>query len=734
MGRHDLYRQGPRRQPSPVLVAGSIVTGLNRSIMKTGLRAWSHAAVLGVLASPWLPSAGNGAPAPGAENAVQSVSDDMMSGVGWLSNSAKELTDALRPIFAATVDLPEQLRKVVENISDSSGGSLGLWALEIAATIALALVALRLARLPLARWRRAQLDVSADAPRLPALIAAFASDLVGVLALLVVVYLSHAAWFAADTVASKTAEPFVSALAYWRLILLPIDLVLRHDQAKLRLIEVSDLMARQLRDAASRLVALELFSTAMLRVLYRGGMAVPDVQFLGLCVGVVNAGAAFYFIQRVRRAAASAAVAEAGEGGRATRTVFERAGHPLAIAFVSLTLLAWLLGLTLKNIKPFWGLIDTAGILIGVWVLDMMVGAWLEHIAVAAKDPEGLERRAHWHRVIRHCVGVALWLGAAAVLVEIWVVDLARILPSEGWARYRGSVWSAVATLYIAYALCRIVFMHTERHIRPAIQAIPSNEPAPIATRLQTVLPLMRIFILITIALLAGLIALSNLGVNTTSLIAGASIFGLAISFGSQSLVRDIVSGIFFMADDAFRIGEYIDTGKLKGTVEGMSIRSLRLRHQNGQIHVIPFGQIQHVTNFSRDWTTVKFNLRLSHETDVEQLRKTVKQIGVEMMSDPELGPELIAPLKLQGVADIDPNALVVRLKFTARPVQPTFVYRAALKRIHKAFREKGIEFSSPTVFVQARGSAGVPVEESAQLVSMAGAVASQPAPKSETG
>src|SRR5207244_6796405 len=105
------------------------------------------------------------------------------------------------------------------------------------------------------------------------------------------------------------------------------------------------------------------------------------------------------------------------------------------------------------------------------------------------------------------------------------------------------------------------------------------NEPAPIATRLQTVLPLMRIFILITIALLAGLIALSNLGVNTTSLIAGASIFGLAISFGSQSLVRDIVSGIFFMADDAFRIGEYIAPGKHKGTDERITVRSLPVQH-----------------------------------------------------------------------------------------------------------------------------------------------------------
>jgi len=115
---------------------------------------------------------------------------------------------------------------------------------------------------------------------------------------------------------------------------------------------------------------------------------------------------------------------------------------------------------------------------------------------------------------------------------------------------------------------------------------------------------------------------LTSLGINITPLIACASVVGLAISFGSQSLVRDIVSGIFYLADDAFRVGEYIDCGKAKGTVEGFTVRSLRLRHQNGQIHTIPFGQLGQITNFSRDWATLKFNLRFARDTDVEQLRK----------------------------------------------------------------------------------------------------------------
>jgi hypothetical protein len=102
----------------------------------------------------------------------------------------------------------------------------------------------------------------------------------------------------------------------------------------------------------------------------------------------------------------------------------------------------------------------------------------------------------------------------------------------------------------------------------------------------------------------AALLALSHLGVNVAPLIAGAGIFGLAIGFGSQALVRDIVAGIFYMFDDAFRLGEYIEAGKHKGTVERIALRSVRLRHQNGQIHTLPYGQLGAVTNYSRDYST----------------------------------------------------------------------------------------------------------------------------------
>jgi len=203
------------------------------------------------------------------------------------------------------------------------------------------------------------------------------------------------------------------------------------------------------------------------------------------------------------------------------------------------------------------------------------------------------------------------------------------------------------------------------------------------------------------VAVIAALIVLSRLGIDTAPLIAGAGVFGLAISFGSQSMVRDIISGLFYMSDDAFRVGEYIDTGRLKGTVEKLGIRSLKLRHHNGPLHTIPYGQLGAVTNLSRDFATIKFNLKLEPGTDVELVRRTAKQIGLAMQQDPEIAAEVMLPLKLQGIAEITENAVVARFKFTARPVKPSWVQREYMKRMYQVFAEKGITFASGALTLQ---------------------------------
>uniref|UniRef100_A0A9E8CTG4 Mechanosensitive ion channel family protein n=1 Tax=Bosea sp. NBC_00436 TaxID=2969620 RepID=A0A9E8CTG4_9HYPH len=298
----------------------------------------------------------------------------------------------------------------------------------------------------------------------------------------------------------------------------------------------------------------------------------------------------------------------------------------------------------------------------------------------------------------------ALWAVGFFVLARLWAGLLLGVTSGQFATVMRQTAGVAIFAFVGWVAL---VFLHAffdgytpkPRVVGPADEDAAHEEGVP--SRLATVLPVLRGVVLGAVLGLTILIVLSRLGVDIGPLLAGFGILGLALSFGSQALVRDIVSGLFFMLEDAFRVGEYVDTGRLKGTVEKISLRSMQLRHQSGQIHTVPFGQVQSLTNASRDWATVKFNVRLDHSADIEQARKAIKKTGIALMEDPEFGPHFIAPLKMQGVADITDSAIVIRLKFTAKPNQASALQRESLKRVYRALNDAHIPFASNAVTVR---------------------------------
>jgi small-conductance mechanosensitive channel len=220
-------------------------------------------------------------------------------------------------------------------------------------------------------------------------------------------------------------------------------------------------------------------------------------------------------------------------------------------------------------------------------------------------------------------------------------------------------------------------------------------------TRMATILPILKLTLQSAIVILTVLLALGQLGINITPLLAGAGVLGLAIGFGAQTLVKDIVSGIFFLLDDAFRKGEYIDVGGTAGTVEKISIRSIQLRGVTGPVHVLPYGSISSLTNHSRDWVIMKLKFTIPFDTDIEKVRKLFKKIGQKMLEDPELAPKFLEPFKGQGAADVTDVGIVVRGKFTTRPGDQWEIRKQVYNRVQKAFEENGIDFARKEVWVQ---------------------------------
>ncbi len=304
---------------------------------------------------------------------------------------------------------------------------------------------------------------------------------------------------------------------------------------------------------------------------------------------------------------------------------------------------------------------------------------------------------------------ILLALIAVLLVLGVWGIEPGAFARSMAGERIGRAFFDIIVTALLAYAVWSLVKAAVSYHLdseEESENASGLGGETEVGgagkTRMQTLLPLFRKFILITLLIMGVLIVLSSLGVNIGPLIAGAGVVGIAIGFGAQALVRDIVSGIFFLLDDAFRMGEYVEIGEIRGVVEAISIRSLRLRHHNGPLHTIPFGEIRHLTNYSRDWAIMKFELRLPFETDIDKVRKIIKNVGKAMEADEELAPLMLSPLKSQGVNRMDDSALIIRCKFTAMPGQQFYVRREAFTRIQKAFEENGIQFAPKRVIVEA--------------------------------
>ncbi|HBH29833.1 MAG: mechanosensitive ion channel [Desulfofustis sp. PB-SRB1] len=218
--------------------------------------------------------------------------------------------------------------------------------------------------------------------------------------------------------------------------------------------------------------------------------------------------------------------------------------------------------------------------------------------------------------------------------------------------------------------------------------------------RSHTLLPVLRKLIGTVLVVMVLLIVISSLGVNIAPLLAGAGVVGLAIGFGAQKLVSDVLSGFFFLLDDAFRVGEYMQAGSIKGTVEAITLRNVMLRHHRGMLQVVPHSDLGAITNYMRGGIVIKFPLEFPYDTNIDQVRKIIKKVGIAMLEDEELGDDFILPVKSQGVNEITNSVMVIRVKFTAKPGKQFVIRREAFRRITEALNAKGIYYAHRKVIV----------------------------------
>ena len=349
------------------------------------------------------------------------------------------------------------------------------------------------------------------------------------------------------------------------------------------------------------------------------------------------------------------------------------------------------------------------GLLLGVPAAIRLTERAVNHILRPPGHEEALEGPASVAVVcLERGLRSLIVVGAIAWLAYVWQIDIGDLASRNTLLTrlVRGVVLAAIVAL-LADFLWNIVkaIIDTRVHEVSTLGEVPLEEDRRRA-RLRTLLPILRNMLFVVIVVIAGMMGLSSLGVEIGPLIASAGVVGVAIGFGAQTLVKDDISGIFYLLDDAFRVGEYIQSGNYRGVVESFSLRSVKLRHQNGPLFTVPFGVLGAVQNMSRDWAIEKINVGVTYDTDIDKARKIVKKVGQELKADPELAAGILEPLKMQGVQAFGDFAIQLRMKMMTRPGDVQFLARRrALALIKKAFDANGINFAYPTVQVAGGGS-----------------------------
>lgn len=308
-----------------------------------------------------------------------------------------------------------------------------------------------------------------------------------------------------------------------------------------------------------------------------------------------------------------------------------------------------------------------------------------------------LEHRANRYLpVLTGLIDVAVYVLAALTVLQAWDVAAFAWLDSTLGRRLIGRLAAIGLMVVVALAVWEFVDAAIERHLNGLDRA-----GAPRHTRMRNLLPLLRTAAMSVIVVLTGLIVLSHLGIDIAPLLAGAGVIGVAIGFGSQALVKDIITGLFILAEDQFAVGDVVDVGKEHaGVVEAITIRTVRLRDQAGTVHTVPFSEVTSVKNLTRDYAHVVARITVSYREDIDHVVEILRGVSDELMADEKLRPLILDPFDYQGVDALGEFWVVLLLRIRTLPMQQWTVGRAFNRLVKNAFDEHGIASRDPNPMV----------------------------------
>ncbi|WP_300725651.1 mechanosensitive ion channel family protein [Pseudomonas sp.] len=290
-------------------------------------------------------------------------------------------------------------------------------------------------------------------------------------------------------------------------------------------------------------------------------------------------------------------------------------------------------------------------------------------------------------------IHLVVWLVFIELGLRVWGLSLIRFTEGDGH-EISVKLFGLAGTLLFAWLIW--ILADTAIH-----HALTRSRKGLANARAQTMMPLIRNVLFAAIFLIALIVALANMGMNVTPLLAGAGVIGLAIGFGAQSLVADLITGLFIIIEDSLAIDDYVDVGGHLGTVEGLTIRTVRLRDIDGIVHTIPFSEIKSIKNYSREFGYAIFRVAIPYNMDIDDAIKLIREVGQKIRNDPLQRRNIWSPLEFQGVESFESGSAILRARFKTAPIKQWEVSRAFNLSLKRHLDEAGLDLATPRLSVQ---------------------------------
>ena len=642
--------------------------------------------LLTLLAQQWLDEQG------GAKAAASNVPESNASVVEHLSSGAAGIRDQIVALVQAGPRLPAEFRGAAERIA-AIDWHYGPWRFFVFALVVGG--AAWLFHKVTVRVRRhldtLPMEVVADRLRV---IAAYFGSRLGAIAGFAICSMGAFLLFEWPPIRGAAILGLIIAVVIIRLASALGDFVLAPGREDLRLIPMDTATALFCKRRVVAVASWFAVGWVVVQECLILGFSPAGLQLVGYTLGL---GLVALALEAVWRYPVRVAETDASEIEK--RQLASRAWQAGLSFGIVLLWVMWLAAPGVTKVHPaFWLVLVVMVLPLAIKLSRQAVSHLLRSPGLPETDaPPGVRRIA-----LEHAIRALFIIGAVGILFWGWDVDFVHLAARDTFlAQVVRGVLTSVVVLLLADVFWHVLRAAIDSRLAATADLGPPNsEEARRRARLQTLLPVFRNVSLIVVVVVAVMTALAELGVQIGPLVASASVIGVAIGFGAQTFVRDIIAGMFYLLDDAFRVGEYIQSNNYKGTVEGFSIRSVRLRHHRGPVYTVPFSLLGAIQNQSRDWVIDKMMIGITYDSDLEKARKLIKQVGQELAQDPEFAPLIIEPLKMQGVEAFGEFAVQIRMKMMTLPGEQFVIRRKAYAMIKKAFDENGIKFALPTVQV----------------------------------